>query len=141
MAQLTLCSTCCIKGAYNRVRSTTKNFSLLLCVFLAIIVSLGLKSYHMMYNYWSQKGYKWSSIEKDHKHEVCWHIRLIMTLKLFQWISILVFCDAIMSSGYTMNDTKGPKSNFVGKSLDVDDLLIARNHIELLNKAKGLIII
>jgi len=35
---------------------------------------------------------------------------------------------------------KGPEVKFVVKSLYVNDLLIARNGVELLNKAKGFII-
>jgi len=40
-----------------------------------------------------------------------------------------------------MIDTKRSKRNFVAKSLYVDGLLIARNGVELLSMAKGLVII
>ena len=64
-------------------------------------------------------------------------MRSIVTLKTIQWIGILV----VISSGCTMIDTKRSKRNFIVKSFYVDDLLIARNGVELLSKVKGLIVI
>jgi len=40
-----------------------------------------------------------------------------------------------------MIDTKRSTNNFVVKSLSVNDLLMARNGVELLSKAKGLVMI
>jgi len=59
-----------------------------------------------------------------------------VTLKTLNWIGILV----LISNGCTVIDTKRSKRNFVVKLLYVSDLLIARNGIELLSKAKDLVI-
>jgi len=44
-----------------------------------------------------------------------------------------------VSSSYTMIDTKRSKSNFIAKQFYVDDLIIARNGIDLQSNAKDLI--
>ena len=62
-------------------------------------------------------------------------MRLILTLESLQWIRVLVFHSMVISSGYTVIYTKGFKSNFLVKSLHVDDLLIVRNGIELPSQA------
>jgi len=96
-----------------------------------------------MCKYQSQKGTKWSSTEKDNKHKVCGHVTSIVTLKSPQQIGVyrLFFYYMFIYSDDTMITTKEYMSNFVVKSLYVDDLLIARNGVELLIKAKGLVII
>ena len=64
-----------------------------------------------------------------------------MTLRSLQRISVLVSHSVLISSGYNVIDIQRSKNNFVIKSLHVDDLLIARNGVELLDKAKDLVII
>ena len=54
---------------------------------------------------------------------------------------MLVFHSVVISSGYIVTNTKMSKSNFVVKSLYVDDLLIAGKDLELLSKGKSLVII
>ena len=61
-----------------------------------------------------------------------------MTLKSRQQVSALVFHSLVIPNGYNAIDAKRSKSNFVIKSLSGDDLLIARNGVELLNKVKGM---
>ena len=90
-----------------------------------------------MCKYQSQRDLSEKSTEQDHKHKVCGHVRSIVALKTLQWIGLLV----VISSGCTVIDTKRSKSNFIVKSLYVDDLLIAENGVESLSKAKGIVII
>ena len=59
-----------------------------------------------------------------HKYKVRGCVRLIETLKSLQWIGMLVFHSVNISGGYTVIDTRRSKSNFVVKSLYVDDLLM-----------------
>jgi len=51
------------------------------------------------------------------------------------------FHNVVVSNSYTMIDSKRSKITFAVKSSYVDDLLIAKNGVELLSKAKGLVII
>jgi len=71
----------------------------------------------------------------------------ICDLKVSSMDWYIIFHSVVISNGYVVIDeyhydyTKRSKDNFVVKLLYVDDLLIAKNGVELLSKAKDIVII